>query len=252
MRYGHSLNRGTLIIELDIADPNWEISEDLGTPIESGLDLEVEYLLGGLRSWDRMDIVLSQRTRKNRYWRSSTTRMLERKLGPNLSKEKRRLTFRPYYFYHLNQMRNTDWTDSGSDWACEFIRSRKHLSNPARDLVDAEMGIDAASEEEDDYFIEVPDLSDDEGVGDDSADNEEEDGDETDVDSDTISMRAEKAIAAVQELRLLEQREEIQSQPPSPEPTDPDSPTRQESHDDEDGYDDGGIDPVDLNFGLNI
>lgn len=116
--YGKSPNRGNLIIELNFADPRWEASrehevdkgrlengsphgegaENLAITPESELDLKVEYRLRCLCSWDRMDIVLSQRSRKNRSWRSSTTKLLEVYLGPNLSKDKRQLTFRPIIF----------------------------------------------------------------------------------------------------------------------------------------------------------
>ena len=150
MRYSHSLSRGNLIIELDIGDPNWEISNDgevdsrrsdnrnpSGQGVEnlaiinSELDLDIEYLLRGLSSWDQMDIILSQRTRKNRYWKKSTTMLLENSLGPNLSKNKRRLTFRPHYFYRLSRIRNSGFIKGGFNWVCEFMRNRENLSkNP--------------------------------------------------------------------------------------------------------------------------
>ena len=129
-----------------------------------------------------------------------------------------------------------------------------------RDLVDSELGIDAVAEEEDDDVLEVTALSDDdddEGADSEDDDYEEEPHNDLDVDSDAVCAKAEKAIA-VAESRPPEQRGANESHPRSPgspnpaKPTDPKAPTRQDPDNNSDGYDDGGVDSVDLDFGLDV
>lgn len=278
MRYAESLSRESLIIELDIANPNWQIrreremgsgrlnngnpwwlhntskegDDNLGITKISGLDLIVAYLFGGLHIWNRMDIALSHRTLKNRYWRSSATEMLEKYLGPDLSKDNRRLAFRPQYFARLWEVRNVGAKSRELEWLHAFMRNRKDFSsNPHRDLAEAEDGEDgwtgAVSKEDEEDAAEPIVISEDEG-----ADGEEGDGDGSDVDSDAISIGAERAIAAVGELTWMEERGMFATRPSSPISLDPETRSREVPDDDEEGYDDGTIDPDDMDFGLDF
>jgi len=282
VRYDQPLSRESLIIELDIANPSWQISREhemgsgrlnngnpwwlhnttkegddsLGITKKSGLDIIIASLIVGLRIWNRIDIALSQRTLKNRCWRSSVTEMLEKYLGPNLSKDKRRLAFRPQYFARLWEMRNIGAKTRDLEWVHEFMRNRQHFSsNPHRDLAEAEDDedgwTDAPYEEDDKDAVEPIVFFDTEGT-----DGTEEDDDDSDVDSDAISVGAEKAIAAVEELMWMEERGMFVSRPGSPISIDLETHDREDPADDDDdnegdGYDYGGIDPDDLDFGLD-
>lgn len=266
MRYTDSLSRESLIIELDIAKPNWQIGresepgsgrlnsgnpwwlhkrskkgdENLGITKISGLDLIVANLLGGLHIWNRMDIALSHRTLKNRYWRPSATEVLEKYLGPNLSKDKRRLAFRPQYFARLWEVRNVGAKTRNLESLHAFMRKRKDFSsNPLRDLAEAEDGWTDAVPEEDEVDAAEPIVfSKNEG-----ADGEEGDGDGSDVDSDAISIGAERAIAAVGELLWMEERGMFASRSSSPMSLDLETSSGEDSDDDEEGYSDGGHRP---------
>lgn len=164
--YLKSKSRGNLVLAVGILDANWMTSrsQHRRCQIQKGMGhMERDYysrpkgefhgaiigLCGRdlcygncvrlMKMWKIVDVALSPRTIKYGHWRPAVTKYMEEELGPNLSRDPLRLTFRPKYFQDLCRLTNWSYQE-----IFDFMRKRNHLSdNVEFDIAEDKAGRDA-------------------------------------------------------------------------------------------------------------
>lgn len=126
-----------------------------------GEDLYVATYLRYINTCKISHILLSPYTLKHGFWRPAVTLYHEEKLGPNLSHELGRLTFRPTYFLDL-----CEYTNMSYKQIFAFMRRRKHFSTEVSyDCEQDWAGLDEEGEYPDKWDEPVDTPSFDEGKG---------------------------------------------------------------------------------------
>lgn len=163
-----SKSRGNLVLAVDILDANWmpSRSQHRRRQIQKGMGhVERDYhdrpkgefhgYINGLcgrdlcygncvrlmKIWKLVDVALSPRTIDYGHWRPAVTTYMEEELGPNLSRDPLRLTFRPKYFQDFCRLTNLSYKG-----IFDFMRRRNHLS----DNVEFDIAEDKAGRDEED------------------------------------------------------------------------------------------------------
>ena len=141
-----------------------------------GHDIGIAECLRILIHWNYIEVVLSRRIIRKGFWRSPVTRFLQQKLGPNLSRRREVLVFRPRYFTKLISISGKTKPQIGN-----FMLGRESFSwNPRDDLDELN---ETQSEGANEAIAAVEEAS---------------------QDDDVMSVRAENAIKAVEEFELTD------------------------------------------------